>query len=145
MGVALLLAVPTLAVLDVFGPNSHTVAETMPGLVMQVKYPTRFRYKTLNTLDIALKNTSNRPLAPVTVAFDRDYISFFSEVQFTPSAESVTATDYRVKINDIPPGQVRRVSVSLQADHYWLHHGNIRVLVNGSPGMLVPVNTFVFP
>lgn len=143
-GVALLLVVPILALLGVFGPSSHTVAETMPGLEIQVQYPTRFRYKTLSTLDVSLKNTSNRPLSPVTVAFDRVYISRFSQVQFTPSAKSVTATDYRVQL-DIPPGEVRRVSVSLQADRYGLHHGNISALAYGGPGILISVSTFVFP
>lgn len=143
VGVALLLSVPILAVLGVFGPCSRTVAETIPGLEMQVDYPPRFRYQTLSTLEVSLENTSSRPLVPVTVTFDRVYISRFLQVQFTPSAKSVTATDYRVQV-DIPPGEIRRVSVSLQADRYGLHNGNIRALVNGA-SILVPVSTFVFP
>lgn len=143
VGVALLLAVPILAVLGVFGPCSDTVAETMPGLEMQVKYPTRFRYQMFSTLEVSLENTSNRSPGPITVTFDRNYISRFSQVQFTPSVKSVTATDYRVQV-DIPPGEIRRISVSLQADRYGIHDGSVGARVNGA-SILVPVSTFVFP
>lgn len=145
MGIALLIVIPVLALLGIFGPGTYTITETVPGLEMQVEYPSRFRYKTISSLEVSLKNTSDHSLPLLTVAFDHTYISRFSEVQFTPSPESVTGTDYRVRVDNILPGEVRRVSVSLQAERYGRHQGNVRTLVNNNSGIRLPVSTFVFP
>jgi hypothetical protein len=112
---------------------------------MQVHYPVRFRYKTINSLEVSFTNTSSSTIPTLIVAFDQSYISRFSDVKFTPSPESVTGTDYRVRLNDIGPGEIRRVAVSLQGERYGLHRGNIRALTAKAGELQVSVSTFVFP
>lgn len=145
VGIALLLAVPVLALLGVFGPSSSTVIETVPGLHMQVEYPVRFRYKTVSSLEASFTNTSTSTIPLLTVAFDQSYISRFSNVQLTPSPESVTGTGYRVKLNNIGPGEIRRVAVSLQGERYGLHQGSVQAFTAKQPLLRVPFSTFVFP
>lgn len=145
IGIPLILIIPVLALFGVFGESEEKVGAANSEFEMQVEYPSRFRYKQINPLEVSLRNISSNKIPVLTVAFDRSYISEFSETQFTPDVKDVTGTNYKVELRDIEPGETRRVSVSLQGEHYGLHKGAVTALAENGSKAEVKVSTFIFP
>lgn len=144
IGVGMLVLIVLLALFGLFGHSSSRSAGEGELLALEVTHPDRFRYKTLDSLDVQVANLSSEPIPTVTVRFDRDYIDSFSSVQFTPSPESITSEAYEVALRDIAPGMEKRVAVTVQAEKYWRRRGYVEAEA-GAERVLVDLSTFVFP
>lgn len=148
LGVPLLFLIPVLALLGVLGPSAETVAESGEALSLQVTYPTRFRYKTIESMSIRVTNISSQTAPTVTVKLDRDYLSTFSNLSFQPSVDEVSDDGYYVQLTDMEAGETRRVELEMQAEAYWVHRGVTEVAVGGveAPSdAAVTLETFVLP
>ena len=145
VGIPLMMLIPILAIFGFFGETVHEVKESSQNLEMHVKFPTRFRYKMIDSLNVSIRNTSNQPIPTVLVTFDRAYVENFSTVTFTPSVKHVTETAYIVELTDLQPGQAQIVSLSIQAEKYGDHEGVITAKSDGSEELQARVTTFTFP
>jgi hypothetical protein len=143
-GMALIMLVPLLTLFGLFGTTRASTSASNQEIEMRVQYPTRFRYKMISPLQVAVRSLSSRPLSTVTVQFDRSYIEQFSEVTFTPAVKTVTDESYVVELQDVQPGETRYVSATLQAEEYGGKRGTVTVTAGGDP-VQAAVETFVFP
>lgn len=141
IGLPLMMLVPVLALFGVFGQSWDTAAGATAELEMELRYPSRFRYKQLNEMDVYVTNTSGRQLDRVTVAFDTAYINRFSTVTFVPPATGA----YEVELTKVEPNERRLIRVELQGEEYWLHRGRIEAWPAGGDTLRLPVRTVVFP
>ncbi|HEY3477015.1 MAG TPA: hypothetical protein VGK56_20520 [Anaerolineales bacterium] len=140
-----MILIPVLALLGMFGESYHEITTSNPDLEVQVRYPTRFRYKMIDAVTVSLTNISAQPFATAHIGFDREYVEGFSAVIFTPSVKHITDTVYLVELNDLQPGETRIISVSIQAEEYGRHKGTITVTPENWEALQVSIDTFTFP
>ncbi|MCE7986160.1 MAG: hypothetical protein DYG89_33710 [Caldilinea sp. CFX5] len=147
IGMPLLMLVPLLAILGVFGETFATTKSQHDRLTVQVHYATRYRYKMANPVEVAVHNDSTAPLAAVEVRFAKAYIDQFSDTTFTPQVETITDQFYIVRFRDLQPDETRIVTVSLQGERYGRHQGVIVVADADDPahGLETPIATWIFP
>jgi len=148
LGVPLLILIPLLALLGLFGESSAAATETGNTFAVEVSYPSRYRYNMLSPLTVSIENRSDQVVPTVTVSFGQDYISQFSNVSFTPEPDEVTGEAYYVRFDDLQPGEVRLGQVELQADRYWRHNGSVAVApgdADDAPDVVIEVSTLVYP
>ncbi len=147
-GVPLLMLIPLLALFGLFGESFETVRADGEALSVEVRYPTRLRYKMTNPLTVSVENISSQTVPTVTVKVSEDYISAFTAVTFRPSVAVITPDAYYVQLSNLQAGETRRVVVDLQAERYWSHEGSIGVAAGSlaAPSDIeLDVGTFVFP
>lgn len=145
IGLLLLMAIPVLAVLGIFGESFEQVTQSSEDLSMTVEYATRYRYKMINNLSVDLVNESDQTLPVLSVSFSRDYIDQFSTVTFTPSVKEITGTAYIVELTEVAPGESRSVQVELQGERYGQHQGAVGASAEGIASVELQLTTFIFP
>jgi hypothetical protein len=142
VGIPLIFVVPILALLGVFGESREVVVGQSDELGITVEYPTRYRYKQIDRVQVLVENESNMALDTVVVAFDPAYVSRFSTLMFIPSARE----PFDVELLDVRAGETRRVWAELQGEAYGLHRGTIEAYTPGSRDTAsVFVSTIIFP
>lgn len=142
VGLPLLFLLPILALLGVFGETRGSADDMGAEIALRVEYPTRYRYKQIHPVEVAVENTSARTLDTVVVAFDPAYVRRFSTPAFIPSPTE----PFEVELLDVRPGEVRRVWAELQGEHYGRHRGTIEAYqAGGTDTTSVSVSTFIFP
>ena len=140
LGLPLIILVPVLTLFGVFGEHRREIQLRSRTLSAIVRYPDRFRYRQLQRLDIALRNTSARTIDTLRVSLDTSYISRFSSVRIVPSPRSAFVLD----LIGVTPGETRLVTTELWGEQYGLHRG--RIVASAGPDSLVgEISTFVFP
>lgn len=139
-GLAVLALLPVLALFGVFGDARAETSASSGNLELHVRYPTRFRYKTIDAISVRVTNTSGQALDRIMVRFDEEYISQFSNVVFTPQVKR----PYEVELTSVSPGETRLVFVEIQAENYWRHSGTITAGA-GDESARVNLSTTVFP
>lgn len=140
VGIPLILAVPILAVLGVFGERHEVMHTSSASLDMTLSYPERFHYRQVLSLRADIRNVSAHPLDTVKVSFDTAYIGHFSSVRFDPPAREA----YVVDLLGVKPGESRRVAVELWGQDYGRHRGRV-VARAGSDSIVTRFSTLVFP
>jgi hypothetical protein len=145
IGIPILMLLPILALLGLFGESFAGSSAESPDVALHVNYTSRYRYGLRNPLLITVKNQSPRPLANVTVAINREYIDQFSDVSFTPEAAAVHESAYLIELAEVPPGAQRLVAVELRASEHGRHHGLVTVSVAGVENVQTTFTTIVFP
>ena len=81
-GIPILFLIPLLALLGVFGNSSTTIRAQGQVLQLETFFPTELRHKTISPLVVRATNVSAQTMPTVTVKFDQDYLSAFSNVAF---------------------------------------------------------------
>lgn len=145
IGIPVMLLIPILALLGMFGETDHEQTIANPRLEMQVTYPTRLRYKMIDAVAISLTNTSAQTIPTLQIEIDRSYVEGFSEVTFTPAIDQITGTVYIMELTDLQPGDTRVVSFAIQAEKYGKHQGAITVTPESEEALRVLIETLTFP
>lgn len=142
VGLPLMFLIPVLALFGVFGEAWDRLDDVSAELALRVEYPTRYRYKQINTLEVSVENISGSPLHTVVVAFDPAYVRRFSTLMFIPSPTE----PFVVEFLDMAPGETRRVWAEFQGERYGRHRGTIEAYHVGSQDTArVSVNTLIYP
>ncbi len=141
IGMGLILLVPALALAGVFGESWDTAAARGPNVSVRMEFPSRYRYKMLNSLTLAVENTSARTIDTVTVRLDTAYALRFSTVVITPAPEQA----YVIPLTDVAPGEIRMVIVELQGERYGRHAGLVNVETTSGDTLALPVHTLIYP
>jgi hypothetical protein len=144
IGIPLMLLIPILAVFGVFGDRYNRVTQTGNGLEIEINYGTHLRYKTLNPLEISVRNMGGETLERLVVSIDRDYIENFTNVQFKPDVARLNDKFYEVEFENMPAGDTRVVTVELQGERPGQHSGTITASTGGG-AVQTSIETFVFP
>lgn len=114
-GVPLLMLIPILALLGVFG-DGHSEAQIAGQRVeLRVVYPERMRYKAVRIIGVSVRNTSAEPISGARLVLNREYFSHFTRVAFTPAQDAVDAGAFYFDLPDLLPGDAALVEVEIEA------------------------------
>lgn len=140
VGLIVLGLLPLLALGGTFGERWESVNAASGALEVSMRYPTVFRYKTINSFAVQVTNRGNTAVDTVTVALDTAYALRFSTVTAVPPFTG----PFEVDLADLQPGQTKLVRIQIQGERYWRHAGELTT--SGGPDTVrVPVSTLVFP
>ena len=140
IGIPLLTLMPLLALLGVFGERSTTIEAQSASLAVSVRYPTRFRYRQAEPLEVTVRNLSSSVIDTIDVVLDTAYMTRFSGVRITPQPRSA----FTVALTAVRPGEQRLVAAEVAGEQYGRHHGRI-VVSAPNDSIVVRVRTLVFP
>jgi hypothetical protein len=140
LGLPLLAAIPLLTLFGVFGERRETARAVSPSVEMSVHYPSRFRYRQVESLDVSVRNVSGRALDTVRVSLDTGYITRFSSVRIEPAPRVA----FVVTLTDLAPAETRLVTAELWGERYGSHDGRI-VATTHADSALAVIRTIVFP
>jgi hypothetical protein len=140
LGLPLLAAVPLLTLFGVFGERRETTRAVSPSVEMTVHYPSRFRYRQAQSLEVSVRNVSGRALDTVRVSLDTGYITRFSSVRIEPAPRVA----FVVTLTDLAPAEARLITAELWGEQYGSHHGRIVAATHADSAQAV-IRTIVFP
>ena len=140
VGLPLIAAVPLLCLFGLFGESSARTTATSRAFVVAIKYPSRFRYRQFEALEITVRNRSAQPIDTVRVWLDTAYITRFSSVSIVPTPRRAFIVD----LIQVQPGESRLVDAELWGEQYGWHSGQIIVSAHGDTATAT-ISTFVFP
>jgi hypothetical protein len=140
IGLPLIVGVPLLALLGVFGEHRRELRSASASISLVVRYPDRFRYRQLQSLDIVVRNSSTQTIDTLLVSLDTSYISRFSSVRIVPAPRSA----FVIALAHVAPAESRLIAAELWGEQYGRHRGRI-VASNGTDSVAVEVRTLVFP
>ncbi len=141
IGVPILLLLPVLALVGVFGEARQTLSTGTSEISATVEYTTRHRHSMLNRLLLDVSNTTAATLDTVTVEIDTTYVSRSSDVTAIPSFEY----PYTIQLTDLHPGETRKVHVEYHSHRYGPLSGELRVSSGGADTARLALSTFIFP
>lgn len=145
IGMVVIIGIPVLALLGLFGETRDTIEQSSDSLDVSITYPSTFRYKMIENVNITVENTSGQSLPTIRVLVDSAYIDQFSTVKFTPSVQTVTGDHYIVELQDIAPGEARVVTIEIQAENYGQHEGEVRLEGEGIDPVTLELSTTSLP
>lgn len=142
IGIPLLLAIPTLALLGTFDEDAKQVLATSNDLALSAQYPGKLRHGTSHEIVVSLENKSSRAMQDVRVEIESGYLNRFSEVQVTPEPK----TPYQIDLQELAPGERRMITVNLRGgDDYGSHAGKIIARSKGAELASAELKSYVFP
>lgn len=144
IGIPLIMLIPILALLGLFGESYAEVRASGDALELRVEYPIRNRYWMATFIEISVRNTSISAIEMLTVNLDRVYVDSFSETDFTPNVDDTTDEFYQIEFSDVQPNETRRVKIQLRGRDYGRQMGSIRA-TSDTDAVEVAVDTFIFP
>jgi hypothetical protein len=129
------------ALTGVFGESRREIRQQRVAIEMVVEYPTRNRYRQINTIRISVQNRSGQAMDTLTIALDPDYARQFSDVKGIPSFSE----GWEMNLTNVAPGERRRMVMELTAEHFGIHRGEISAFARGMDTLSVEVETIIFP
>lgn len=129
------------ALTGVFGESRREIRQQRVAIEMVVEYPTRNRYRQINTIRMMMRNQSAQTIDTLTVSLDPSFVEQFSDVKGNPTFSEV----WEVNLTKVLPGQSRRVVLELKAEHFGIHRGEISAFARGMDTLSVEVETIIFP
>jgi hypothetical protein len=145
IGMPLIMLIPLLAIFGFFGESFRQVSAASTELDLQINYPTRTRYAVNTPLAVNIRNISAQAMPTVTLRFDQAYVERFSDFTFKPALTRVSAQAYEVELNDVAPGETRRVMVDLKGDQYGRQQGIISASTAAGAAVQTEITTWIFP
>lgn len=139
--VPLMLALPLLAILGVFGERRETVTARAGPVHATIEYPTILRYKLRGSVSVQLHNTGATSIDTVTIAIDTAYVQHFTQVLALPSL----ARAYEVDVAPLRAGERQLVRIELVANRQGRHRGELTIATTGADTARVRIATRIFP
>src|SRR5206468_10420303 len=96
------------------GEQQSSLHAASHALDMSIRYPRRFRYRQIQSLEVTVRNTSDQTIDTISVSLDTAYISRFSSVRIDPAPRSA----FVVALTGVRPGESRFFSADLWAGRY---------------------------
>jgi hypothetical protein len=145
IGLPILIMIPILALLGVLSQQNATVKEASADFDVTLEYPIRCFYRMSSTMELSIRNTSTALIPAIRVSLERSYMRAFDSIQFIPDSVTLTEGAYIIELNNVSPGETRRISIDYQPKRYWQHQGNLNISADGAAPVEIPLQTFVFP
>jgi hypothetical protein len=140
LGLPVIIAIPILTLLGVFGEHRGETHATSRSIGVEIRYPDRFRYRQVESLDIMVWNRTGSEIDTIQVWIDTAYVTRFSSVRIEP--EPIGA--FSIDLLHVKPGESRLVTAELWGERYGRHRGQIIVSTHRDTATAV-ISTFVFP
>jgi hypothetical protein len=141
MGLSLLALLPLLALAGAFGERWSALRAANTALEVTVTFPTVFRYKQVNQIQVRVRNRRPAALDTVRIAVDTTYLAGFSTINAMPSFSQ----PFELTLADIPPGGERLAVIEMQAERYGRFSGSLRVSSGSDAPLPLSLNTFIYP
>lgn len=145
IAIPILFVIPILALLGMFGETTAVVDERSDDIVVQVEYASRIHHQVFASMIVSVTNQTEAPIETLNVHIEREYLSHFSQITFAPSAETITAEDYIIELQDLDPGNTQVVTVDLRADKPGRHTGTVIVEGDNIAPVIVSLDSILFP
>lgn len=145
IGLPVLLLIPILALLGVFGLTEEQATRSGEEFELTVHYSGRAQYMAGFDLVIEVTNLSNQPREGVMVGLSRTFVDSFTEASFLPSVGLVTGSEYLFDLGTMPAAASRTVSARLTPGSYWSTPGTVTVSSSGRQTVEFEFQTFVYP
>lgn len=139
-GLPFLVAIPILTLFGVFGERQADTRIATADIAASIRYPERFRYRQVQSLDVTVTNLTPNEIDTVSVSLDTAYISRFSSVRIEPAPSRAFVVD----LVHLEPGMSRLVSAELWGERYGRQHGVITVATKRDTAS-ARISTLVFP
>lgn len=140
IGLPFILALPVLAMLGVFGERWATEEASAGDIAASVRYPTVFRYKMIDEIELLVSNRGSVAIDTITVSLDAGYATKFSTINAVPPFTG----PFEVSLPAVAAGESRRVRIEIQAERYWRHAGELTVRSDRDTAR-IRLTTTVFP
>jgi hypothetical protein len=137
----LLIAIPALAILEVFGPTTRVTRAERDGIRLEAEHPATTRFGRPEMLRVVVRNESGARLDSSTLVLDSAYFAAFREISVAPAP----ATGLQVTLPPLAPGESHAIRVDARPHRYFRARGEIELLVAGAPPVGVAVSTFILP
>lgn len=142
-GLLLLVCIPVLAIVGVFGSGDRTFNAEGGGVTVALTYAPRLRYGQPAQLKIEVRSTDDRSLRGVRVRVDTSFLDRFGKVSATPEPKRLSAQSYEFAVDD---GVAESVLVlDLEPEKYGSATGRVTVMVLGQVVVELPLRTFILP
>ena len=141
IGFPLILAIPILAILNVFGLSMDEQHFSKDGLSIKTEFPGVMRHGQVEYLRLEITNQSESNLENVKVHFAPLYLKKFDEVEFSPPVEE----NYVVNLGSIQEGTTKYLDLRLRAGKRGNYQGDITVLQNEKLLYETNIKTHVLP
>jgi hypothetical protein len=140
IGIPVLALIPVLAMTGLFGESWTSGRAQSSSVGVLVEYPSRFRARLSKPINVVVENRSTQVLDTVEVSFDSTFVDRFPAIVFVPEPRDA----YVVSLEDLQPGERRRVHVEIDGDRAGRHQGRV-VVRAGADSAAVELRTLVFP
>lgn len=144
IGIPLILLLPFLSLIGLTYSEGYVDAPGSP-LSLRVEYPDRMRYGMFGRVIVEVINDSGEAAGPVTVQVDGSYLKQFEQIATAPAAETVTPAVFEFTIDEVPPGEGRKVVVEMKAEVPGRHTGLLAARGPGGDAVQAEIATFIFP
>lgn len=141
IGIPIIILIPVMALLGVFGEQTTKVQLSGEGLEASLEYPQKLRFGQDEFIRLEVSNTTSRALTNVTISFDKSYIEKFAEKSFTPEVQA----NYEMKNVEIPANETKTFEVRVKAGDSGSHSGEIKIRKEDEDILSHEISTFVFP
>ncbi len=139
-GLPIIVLVPILALLGIFGERQVDTTARSATVAMAVRYPERFRYRQTQSLEIRVTNLAPKDIDTVHVWLDSAYVTRFVNVRIEPAPRTAFAVD----LVRVRPNESRLITVELVADRYGRQRGRVGASTR-TDSIAVSLSTLVFP
>jgi hypothetical protein len=140
LGLPVIIAIPVLTLCGVFGEHRAEARAGSASIAVDIRYPDRFRYRQVESLDITVQNRASSEIDTIHVWIDTAYVTRFSSVRIDPAPTSAFSVD----LVHVKPGESRLVRAELWGERYGRHRGRILVTTTHDTAS-ADISTFVFP
>lgn len=141
IGIPILMLLPLLALLGVFGREETIVRTSSSEVLLEVSYSSRLWYKQNNPMAVTVTNTSGRLLNNVSVRCDSAYFATYSNLTFIPDIQNA----YVLSVESLAPGEHLSIRIDGQPEKQGRSTGYITVYAGNEKSATVTLETFVFP
>ena len=138
IGLGVLALLPVLAWAGVLGESWRVERGRIGALDVVVSYPSRFRYKQLNQIEVQVRNASAAALDSVRVALDTAFGARFSTVQSLPPLDDA----FSLTISTIPAQQTRLAVIEIQGERYGRHQGTLTIAASDTVRISLSITIF---
>lgn len=140
VGVAMLAALPVLALAGVFGQSSRESEVRGRNIEVAVRAPARLRYNQLDRIEVRVRNTSTLPLDTVRVALDSGFAAGFSAIRGLPELDR----PFELSLAGVPENGTALAVIEFRAEGRGRHTGTLTVAA-GADTLRVPLRVLVYP
>lgn len=145
IAIPLLLLIPFLAILGVFGETTAAIQANAASLSLEVAFPDRMHAGMGNEITVEVTNDSGEDLPLLEVLVDQTYLRKFVDVRFTPEPNRVTNAYAAFEIPDVLAGETRVISIEFEGLWVGRHEASIAARTSTGENVSTTISTFVFP
>jgi hypothetical protein len=138
---ALLTAIPLLALVGLAGPRVHEEVRAAGHLEVSVEHPALTRASRPAALHVRATNHAAEPVAALRISLPERYLSGFTLTGAMPAGGAA----HELLLTELESGRSQAVRLELHAERRGVHRGAVRFESTAGDTTVVPVRTLILP